>query len=184
MIIRSLRIILFLCFFPLVGFVCMKAWQRSHQLSHVPDTFNIFQVTYSQEKLYGLGPGGNETGLIVYKLPEDIAVEINQQGIDYLKEIMSKSGNTPGGKYGYGKWEETPLCFPKPDPKVDGEDCIPNLSRYLNRYGFGIIIKSEIKQQINEAISKKGSYFSYRHRGRGLLIVIPSKKRLVYAYSG
>jgi len=52
----------------------------------------------------------------------------------------------------------------------------------LNRYGFGISIDAQIEQEINQAISKPGSFAAY---GRtGILIVIPGIRRVVYAHNG
>ena len=68
-----------------------KLWERSHHLSFVPDGLSVSTILYVEEESWGFGPGGNETGLIVYELPDSTAKEIQKAGIDYFTKIIGFS---------------------------------------------------------------------------------------------
>jgi hypothetical protein len=53
----------------------------------------------------------------------------------------------------------------------------------LNRYGYSILIDKQIENEIDEAISKPGS-FVVNGRGGSILIVNPKTRRVFIAYSG
>ena len=46
---------------------------RSHRLSFVPEAMGVWRVLYAAEESWGFGPGGNETGIIVYAMPREVA---------------------------------------------------------------------------------------------------------------
>ena len=67
-------------FLVVLCFISYKYLEREHQLSFVPSQLQVRKIIYAKEKLYGLGRGGNETGIIIYKLPNHVAKEIEKQG--------------------------------------------------------------------------------------------------------
>lgn len=139
-----------------------KSWEKSRQLSYAPLDLRVSKILYKTEESWGWGPGGNETGIIVYELPEISADKILSDG-------------------GYNHWSSTPLL-------LDGDGGGPNRTRdheighYLNRYGFGIPLDPNVEQEINAALSNPGSYFS--SGGVGFILIIPSSRIVVYAYNG
>ncbi len=168
--------------------VWSKSWERQDKLSHVPTELIVSEILYSNEELYGLGPGGNETGIIVYKIPNDTVKEIELLGIDYFTRLLPNSGSRYEQRGQYSEWQETPISS-DPDWKdkvqtqtPDSVVSPPKLADYLDRYGWEIKIEPEIEQEINEAVSSPGSYFAYSRAG--MLIVIPSIEKAVYVYSG
>lgn len=178
-------------FLFLLFFIPFKLIQREHRLSFVPDGLDVSGILYTNEESWGFGPGGNETGVIVYELAEDAAARIQKAGITYFTSLSPRSENRHGWHGLYAKWQRTPMLG---DPQWASSgtscDCLPvppdpapqALASYLGRYGFGIKIDSRIGQLVDEAISKPGSFYAY---GRiGILIVIPDARRVIYAYNG
>lgn len=171
-----------------VGFRSFKSWERQLQLSYVPQSMGVSRVLYENEKSWGFGPGGNETGVIVYELPDVVAIGLKNSGTAYLTNLPGNSGDSHDWHGRYEKWQETPIP-PEPDWTYKGSERRagpttppPKLANYLDKYGFGIAIDSAIEREINEAISRPGNYFAY---GRiGVLILIPDARKAVYAYNG
>jgi hypothetical protein len=166
-------------------FASFKLYERQFRLSHVPGALNVSTVLYANEQSWGSVffplPGDNETGLIVYELPDSTAREIQKVGIDYFTKMAPKAGDGRDWHGRYEKWQRTPIL-------LEGSDGGTNVTKsheianYLNRYGFGISIDSRIEQEIDKAISRPGSFAAY---GRiGILIVMPDIRRVVYAYNG
>jgi hypothetical protein len=162
-------------------FASFKLYERQFRLSHVPEGLNVSTILYANDESWGFGPGGNETGLIVYELPDSTAQEIQNSGIEYFAKLPKKARDSRDWRGRYDTWQSTPIL-------LEGSDSATNktssyeIANYLNRYGFGISIDSQIEQEINKAISKPGSFAAY---GRtGILIVVPSIRRVVYAYRG
>ncbi|MDB5588576.1 MAG: hypothetical protein JWP26_3546 [Devosia sp.] len=48
---------------------------------------NVSNVVYVSEQSWGFGPGGNETGILVFEMPASVAAELKDRGIDYLEEL-------------------------------------------------------------------------------------------------
>jgi hypothetical protein len=172
----------------LISFAWFKFSEWKYHLSVVPDALNVSTILYSNEESWGFGPGGNETGIIVYELPDGIAREIQKAGIEYFAKLPQKTENGRNWHLVYRKWQNTPMQLDLnwADPEIDGKTIstppTQKIENYLNVYGFGIPIDSSIKDEINKAISEPGSYFAY---GRiGVLIVVPNARRVIYAYNG
>ncbi len=183
--VRWIGTISLLCILLIAGF---KIWEGQNRLSYVPESLSVSKVLYAKEELGGFGPGGNETGVIVYELPDRVAEQIKKTGINYFTGLPPKAGNDHDWHGRYNKWQQTPIRG-NPDwlDKAVGQNSAsttstPQLANYLSKYGFGIAINANLERDINTAISKPGSYFAY---GRiGVLIVIPDLRRVVYAYDG
>lgn len=180
---RGLVITLSLFAFILVGF---KGCVYSHHLSFIPKGIGVWWITYSKEESWGFWSGGNETGVIVYLLPAASAEKVKAGGIDYLStlkpEFMPNGRNRWNGIY--EQWKSTPLTFhdPSSDTERGSDTAIPNIDYYLDKYGFGISIDSEVKKEINKAISEPGNFYA---GGRsGIIIVAPSMRRIFYVYAG
>jgi hypothetical protein len=158
-----------------------KLLERSHHLSFVPEGLSVSTILYTKEQSWGFGPGGNETGLIVYELPDSIAKEIQKVGLGYFTNLPQKKGDSSDSRGRYETWQSTPILL-----KGSGSGAVTTnsyeIANFLNRYGFGISIDSQIEQEVNRAISTPGSFYA---NGRiGILIVIPDIRRVVYAYNG
>jgi hypothetical protein len=177
----------FVVFLIAIASVIALTWadsaERSRQLRLVPAGLGVSQVLYAREESWGFGPGGNETGLIIFELPADVARNIQQQGIAYLNRNVSAQvadGRGASSRFS-GKWTTTPA-------RVEGSDDDTNftptydIGKYLNRYGFGIPIDKKVGRYIDDALSGHGNFVD--DDGRRLIIVMPEAGKLVYAYRG
>lgn len=148
-------------------------------LSMVPDGLNVSKILYINEQGLGLGPGDNETGIIVYELSDTIAAEVQKVGISYFVNIPPNKGENRKWRGDYSHWNSTPILSEESTPALPST---LKILKYLNQYGFGLEIDPLIEKQIDDALSNSRSYVSY---GRtGMLIVAPEIKRVFYAYAG
>lgn len=154
--------------------------QTRHWLSFVPKELGVRHVLYTKVQSWGFGPGGNETGVVVYALPESISQKIQQNGISQILGLPVAENTNESGP-GHSRWQATPL-------KLEGLDENLNtimseqISHFLNRYGFGVEIDPEIEQQINRSISQSGSFAALGRNG--VLIVSPALGRAFYVFNG
>jgi hypothetical protein len=165
------------------AFIFLKSCEYDRQLSFAPKGLGVSKVLYATEGAWGFGPGGNETGIIVYELSESAVGGIEQDGLTYL-EKLPQSHNISGSRdwHGiYAHWMPTPM-------RLEGSDNNANrtlsydIDEYLNRYGFGINLGPQVRQEINDAISQVGSFAAY---GRiGLVVVMPKTRKVIYAHNG
>jgi len=159
----------------------------SHHLSFVPPAMEVSDILYVAEESWGFGPGGNETGIIVYQMPPLTRERIEREGILWLSSLEG-SGDRWRGRY--TMWHQTPYSA---DAAGDfdfwslgemGESCghAEGIARYMFRYGFCIPFDEDIEALANEALEAPGGFYAF---GRiGLLILIPEKNRIIYAYNG
>ncbi len=138
-------------------------------------------MLYTEVQSWGFGPGGNETGVVVYALPESISQKIQKNGINQILALPVAENTRESGPGHYESWQATPL-------KLEGLDqnlktvMSDQISHFLNRYGFGVEIDPQIEQQINRSISHSGSFAA---QGRnGVLIVSPALGRAFYIFNG
>ncbi len=153
-----------------------------HHISLLPKAMNVTRVIYSSEEAWGFGPGGNETGIIVYEMPKNISNRLKKNGLKYLKTLRKNIGNNGRGRF--VDWYPTPMLIHERDKPLEVENSgqTRGIRDYLFRYGFQIPLDPKIEGDVNEAILKVGNYFSY---GRsGVIILIPQLERIVYMYSG
>jgi hypothetical protein len=148
-----------------------------------PAGLGVSQVVYAREESWGFGPGGNETGVIMFELPVDVARNIERQGITSLDQYVSAQVIVRRGSSSRirARWKATPV-------PVEGSDDDTNstltydIGKYLNRYGFGLLIDKEVARNINDALSSQGNFVD--DDGRRLIIVMPKAAKLVFAYRG
>lgn len=158
-------------------YIAYKTMIYSHYKSYLPPDMGVWKQLYSKNESWGFGPGGNETGLIEFELPSRVSESITKEGTDYLKRLKSGKGCSD-------EWQETPNIgqnWYKTDNT--NNSTIPEIQNYLYRYGFYIPIDKEIINEVNQTISKPGSYLSYC-QGGGVIIVMPKIQKIIFAYSG
>ena len=165
----------------LAGIIGFKHIEAKHHLSLVPLGLRVEKVLYAEEQSWGFGPGGNETGVIEYELPEDIAAQIDKIGIMFfaMAPPQAADGFDPSGQY--RTWQQTPILL---DGSGLGAEATQNheISNFLASHGFGIFIDPKLEKRINSSISQPGSFAAF---GRGgVLIVNPKTRRIMYAYNG
>lgn len=173
------RTVAILCVF-LVLFGFFKLRETVNQYRYIPEGLGANQILFAAEDSWGFGPGGNETGIIVYELPEGVAEKIRHGGADYLAKLPPRSESSQDWHGRFERWQSTPITLDR--AWFDENSTVPKIANYLNQYGFGLPIESRIERDIDNAISRQGSFFAY---GRmGMLIVIPESHKVVFAYAG
>lgn len=156
-----------------------NAMINQHYLNYIPYGINVTNVTYMETESWGIGmPGDNETGLVEFELPENVANEMVNRGIGYFEKLNNSD-----------KWQETPILLSDAwegarynDKEPLSNINSPSIENYLDRYGFMISIDPKILAEIDHAISKPGSYYSYQRIG--VIIVIPQTRKVIFAYAG
>lgn len=163
-----------LTIFMAVPFTLFKIHEKNRMLGVVPGALQATSISYNKEESWGFGPGGNEVGIRVFPLPEQVANEISRQGISFFHGL-------PPNRNQYTNWSQTPINPGHPWDR-DKEAGKMDIDDYICAYGFCIDIDHTITKQATEIINSKGSYYAY---GRiGLIIVSPDKKMVLYMYRG
>jgi len=169
--------------------VALWEWvEHEHRLSYIPGALGVTKVLYAHEESWGFGPGGNETGVIAYELPPDVALRIELEGKQFLEKLpVAPYTGDWRGRYetwaltpidGHKEWLEGELSRYGPPGAV----IRPQLENYLNKYGFGIDVDPAVLRQVNVAVSTPGSLFAY---GRiGVIILVPKEQAVFYVYNG
>lgn len=153
----------------------LKAYEIKWYLEHIPQEMNISEIIYMEKEFWGFGPGGNETGVIEFKLPLKNSKQIKKMGINYFATLSRD--DTARNKYirMCGSWNETPL--------LNDSNLSWKLESFLNQKGFGIPINTDIAKHINTEVSKKGAFYTYC-RGSVILIIIPETNKVFMVYAG
>jgi hypothetical protein len=111
---KSLGCLPYVILLVLVPYGGYRAIEHSRIMNLAPADLDVSGIIYSKEESYGLiGPGVNETGLIVYSLPEQIAQKIAAQGVEFFN-LPKNIGRRFGSQTSHAAWLETPLV---PDEK-------------------------------------------------------------------
>jgi hypothetical protein len=173
-----LLLIGFLAFAPVAAY---KSYERRFYLSHVPDALAVSTITYELQESWGFGPGGNEAGILVYPLSDEVARQVERGGVQFLQSMpRNQNQETRGWQGNYETWLETPGANPqwKPDAKTGRL----NVMDYICVYGFCIDVAPEVVAEANEIVNSAGSYYA---QGRiGIIVVSPKKKKVLYFYNG
>ena len=160
---------------------------RAHRLRFVPPALEVQRILYAAEESWGWGPGGNETGIIVYAMPDAAREKIEAGGIPWLNGLL---GRAQDWRSVYRDWQATPfdLAAAKLEGRLGDEmthglcGMGDGIAVYMFRYGFCIPFAPEIEALADRALTQSGNF--YAHGQRGMLILIPSERRIVYAYNG
>lgn len=165
-----------------------KGLTYHHHLRFVPEEMNVRSIVYVAEESWGFGPGGNETGIIVFEMPTQVRRQLfGRDGLLWLNALPSPSWR--GWYARFGGWHTTPppenplwykpeVC---PPGSMDKAQC-RGIAAFMGRWGFPVPIDHEIEAMVNEALFTPGAYYAF---GRtGVLILIPKQARVVFAYSG
>ncbi|WP_324790722.1 hypothetical protein [Sulfuricurvum sp.] len=154
-----------------------KIDEQNFYLNHVPQEFGVSKIIYQNHNVNdGMGlPGETETGIVVFELPENTTKMMQSVGKDYF--YIRTSNNSPRDEYirNCGKWGESPI--------IDDSNQSWVLSNFLDRYGYGIKVDKNVEEELNLAVSQKGTYYT-ECRGGIVLIVAPKIKKVFYVYAG
>ena len=162
---------------PYLAFKTFDLW---FALSRIPPPLHVAWIEYRLEEAWGFGPGGNETGFVVYRLTQASAKWARARGEDLPAAIHSD----------FGPWRPTPVQDRGDDGRWhrrDGKGSYrgfhnASISEYLEQY-IPISVPAEAIAEANAAIREPGSYYAYKPGG-GVMIVDPARGKVYYAYAG
>lgn len=179
------------CLLPLLlifagGYGFWKFAEYRRLMSLPPADIGVAGLLYHTEKSWGMPllamPGDNETGFVVYALSDAAGAQIKAEGVAFFSRPENVAQRVDYQR-AYDKWRETPIEIDRDWASDAPKDRPPNINDFLDKYGFAIPVDSKLVAQVNDAISKPGSYYAYG-RGGGLVIVIPQTKRVIFTYAG
>lgn len=148
------------------------AWKRFaylHAIGLVPAALQVTEIVFEETVLFGIGPGGNEEGLLLYTLPEPAAREIETAGIGYLNEI-EREPMPVGTRIVESEWMPTPA----------GGRGLP-LERRLCDFGDCPIVPPKIRQRVNAVLSSPGSFVTHARAGK-TIVVSPAERLVIVRY--
>ena len=147
-------------------------WQevlRRHHLALLPPALGVTERLAAFEAAAGWGPGGNEAGLIVYRMPDALAAALVE-------------GGDPAASV---DWQVTPFVAEGPSDGALGPcegDACAAIERFLWRYGHGVDLPRDVEEMVDRALIAPGNRVGVTRSG--LVLLIPGEKRVVYAYAG
>jgi len=168
------------CIFSLFCLWLKLVYLPNRVLSAIPSDFKVNKILYKNEDYSG-------AGIVIYELPNETKEKIEKHGLKYLNTTYNKNSSSHNDDGIFKNWGETPISINEAwtGPVMDGipeyKTSIPQISNYLSRYNLGLNLDKKIELQINRAIQNSGSYFAYQNVR--LIVVSPSDKIIVYAYS-
>jgi hypothetical protein len=164
----------------------LQAWTTKHRLRSIPPSWGVTTILYAEEEAWGIGPGGNESGLIVYQLPRKFSAQLTSIGPQFLATRTDAAQSTGGSKIrsSYNNWRETPIAN---EPWLCAIETCPepgklSINNYLGRYGHGISLPMQLSDEINQLIATPGTF--YAQNAVGVLLVSSKNGRAYFVYSG
>ena len=186
-LIRAFRKLPIWAFLLLVGFLTIapvagyKFYERRFNMNHVPDAVGVSAISYELQESWGFGPGGNEAGILVYPLSEEVSRQVEQGGVKFLQTMPPNQNQADRRWQGaYETWLETPAV--NPQWKLNAKTGRLDVMDYICVYGFCIDVEPGVVNEANEIVNSAGSYYA---QGRiGIIVVSPKKKKVLYFYNG
>ncbi|WP_313618320.1 hypothetical protein [Agrobacterium sp.] len=166
-------------------YVGLKIHERNFVLARVPAPLDVAEIEYRQEELWGVGfmPGDNETGLVVYRLTDESAEWARSKGNQLPQSLLGEQQ----------AWAQTPVAdkddewgFDETYDPATGrtrDRYPPDISGFLGKYGFDIVIEDALQSEVNKVIQSPGSFYSYGSGG-SVTIVDPANGKVYFAYAG
>jgi hypothetical protein len=170
---RKAAIVLLLL--PVLAFGGCNLAERVYALKALPSGTGAWFVTYADNRTYGFGPGGNETGFNVVLLSESGARRVAEGGVAWLNGLS-------GGRI-QPDWAETPV--PRNETWMGRKNSAagaypdPTVLAVLNRYGFGFDLAARHQTALDAALNAPGSFYA---GGRGVMVVIVPKTLRAYVF--
>lgn len=150
---------------------------RDHQLSHVPNALQVREVVYAEEESWGFGPGGNEVGIVVFRVPSHVARQIEQDGIAFFNTMPSNADqNGRGWRGSFDEFRRTPVAADHDRGRAWPVACAAS-----GDSSFCVDVEPKVLALANEAVNAPGSFYAY---GRiGMLVVSPQQRRVYFLYN-
>ena len=156
-------------------------WDRYRIGRFVPDGLHVSTVLFNAESAPPcfIGGGCNSAGLMAYELPEEVAQALQRRGLAFFGTWSDQDRQVPHSSWGYDQWRQTPLPGGYSDWSPEGGP--PRIGNFVGRYGFGVFIESSLESEIDIALNGAGNYYAFGNGG--VLIVMPARRKVVFAYS-
>lgn len=187
---KRTRFLIALVLLVMVPSVAWQALDYSWYQGALPLGVTAPLVQYKTTKTYGLGPGGNGAGIVVYRMDSQTAARLKDRGIAYLNEAASEDGpltreqRRKRDRRTYTEWRATPVPLQEVGNSHGDHTCgrEPGLGSYLDTFDFRCRVSSQVIRDANRLLSAPGSYYAYRHGRSARVIVAPDERKVIYAY--
>lgn len=165
-------------------------WHKySNEMARFPDRISIDGTVFQEEQSWGFGPGGNETGLAVYRLDDEVAERLIEAAPvltdhEAIEAAMGRRDNHRNGQY--YDWQRTPLKPASFGGMWGDYDSVTEefeLAQSLGKNGFAIDVDEEIAREVDEVLNSEGSYYA-QARGGVIFVVAPEKRWVIFMYRG
>ncbi|MFB0491271.1 hypothetical protein ABIE45_003857 [Methylobacterium sp. OAE515] len=161
-----------------------SAFQYRMTVSILPIYVQVENVVYNESELSGLGPGGNEAGIVVYRLSPKFTSRLKSLGIAYLNNQPQRQDSSGRGLPKY-YWSVTPggFCYPlelvRNNP-IGG--CRVDALKFAGAYLPDFLPDSEAVHLANEAMNGSNNFYTYT--GSMFVIVDAEKGLAIAVYNG
>ena len=166
--------------------VCVIGWetlQYSWYQSLLPAGIEAPLVEYKRFRNYGFGPGGDEAGLIVYRMSERSARLLERDGIDHL--LRAAEAEPGRSRRTYWEWRATPVVLDRRWTSHGEHSCgrEPSIGSVVDYADFRCGLRPSVVDRIDRIVFASGAYYA-SGRGSSMIIVAPRERLVVLAYNG
>ncbi|KCZ49925.1 MULTISPECIES: hypothetical protein [unclassified Hyphomonas] len=148
----------------------------------MPEHAGVGRILYKRVESFGFGPGGNETGLVIFRMNAH-AVKRLQSDPDAFFQKVSESGS--GRCHRFRSWTETPFV-PEQRWGEASRSVEPGspatIEEITNQYGFGIRFNARYVRMLNDSFARPGSYLG--SGGCGSVVLMPEQRAAAYIIVG
>ncbi|MHA6914811.1 hypothetical protein ACQUJO_16975 [Ralstonia pseudosolanacearum] len=157
--------------------------RRQHALSLLPGALGVSSILYSQEYADGYGlPGDASQQFYIYALPERIAIQIQAGGLAFLQASACCTTSQTGGIRRRYEWHETPMSPTAAWQSNKKSKILDVRDQMCSTEGCIMPIAEGVIAQANAIINVPNGF--YARDGRSSILVSPTKRLVVYFYSG
>lgn len=167
-------------------FLAFKVCERQFERDRIPSRLEVSKTPFQVEESWGIGPGGNETGLVVYELENGVSRRLieERKSLNSDATIRASFGDSDRG---YFEWKRTPVDIKdRPRTRIERPPYLEKgslIEPFLTQYGYSIEVDRPLIREIDEILNTSGAYYAYG-RGSAFIVVAPQQRRLIFAYAG
>ncbi|MEJ2427066.1 MAG: hypothetical protein P8101_22060 [Candidatus Thiodiazotropha sp.] len=152
-----------------LAYVAFHIWETTWYEGLIPVAIGI----NGTELIDGQSDFREGCGVAIFKLGDHTAVWIRSSGLAALTKAHEARSHPGNHYFTFGDWKETPYV-------ITGDD-LTLADRWLNGIGCASI-GQELRQNIDKAMSARGSFYSTSSESG--LLVIPQLSLVVLSYDG
>lgn len=160
------------------------SWLRSAEdklwLDRLPAGLGSASIEYRKTADFGGGPGGNSTGIVVYRLPQESAER-------FLRDVIGqgRDDRRPRG-WAYWNWRPTPVSFDERWTRLSDNGCSgrePGIGAYVDYGQFRCTVDPSVIARANQIAMRPGAYYAYGS-ANSVIIVAPTEGLVILAFNG